>query len=139
MRVLIATGAWGRIRMSSTSVVEVSAKTWKEEVLESDIPVVVDFWHHHCGWCRALNPIYDELSNEYVGRVKFAKLNILESHENQHIAIQYGVMGTPTLKFFCMGRTVGEIVGYRPKNLLKEEINKILRQSKECLEKSTAL
>ena len=48
-------------------------------------------------------------------------------------------MGTPTLKFFCEGRTVGEIVGYRPKNLLKEEIDKILRQRKECLEKSTAL
>jgi len=125
--------------MSSDSVVEVSAKTWKREVLESDIPVVVDFWHHHCGWCRALNPIYDELSNEYVGRVKFAKLNVLESHENQHIAIQYGVMSTPTLKFFCMGRTVGEIVGYRPKNLLKEEIDKFLLQYKECLEKSTAL
>jgi len=118
---------------------EVNAETWKVEVLESDIPVVVDFWHYHCGWCRTLNPIFDELSNEYVGKVKFAKLNVLETHENQHIATQYGVMGTPTLKFFCEGRTVGEIVGYRPKNLLKEEIDKILTQHRECLEKSTAL
>ncbi|MFQ6081198.1 MAG: thioredoxin family protein [Candidatus Bathyarchaeia archaeon] len=125
--------------MSSNSVVDVSAETWKGEVLESDIPVVVDFWHHQCGWCRALNPIYGELSSEYMGRLKFARLNVLESHENQHIAMQYGVMGTPTLKFFCESRTVGEIVGHRPKNLLKEEINKILHQRKECLEKSTAL
>jgi len=125
--------------MSSDSVVEVSAETWEKEVLESDIPVVVDFWHHDCDWCRALNPIYDELSNEYVGRLKFAKLNVLESHENQHIAIQYGIMGTPTLKFFCTGRTVGELVGYRPKNLLKEEVDRILSQIKECLEKSTPL
>ena len=125
--------------MSSDSVVEVSAETWEKEVLESDIPVVVDFWHHDCDWCRALNPIYDELSNEYVERLKFAKLNVLESHENQHIAIQYGIMGTPTLKFFCTGRTVGELVGYRPKNLLKEEVDRILSQIKECLEKSTPL
>jgi len=125
--------------MPSDSVVEVSAETWSEEVLKSDIPVVVDFWHHRCGWCRALNPIYDELSNEYTGQLKFAKLNVLESHENQHIAIQYGVMGTPTLKFFCEGRIVGEIVGYRPKDQLKQEIDKILRQRKECLERSTVL
>ncbi len=125
--------------MSLNSTVEVSAETWKVEVVESDIPVVVDFWHSQCGWCRALNPIFNELSNEYVGKVKFVKLNVLETHENQQIATQYGVMGTPTLKLFCEGRTVGEIVGYRPKNLLKEEIDKILSQHRECLEKSTTL
>lgn len=93
--------------------------------------------NHRCGWCRALNPIYDELSNEYVGRLTFAKLNVLESHENRHMTIQYGVTVPYPEVLFC--EAVGEIVGYRPRNLLTEEINKILRQHKECLGKSTAL
>jgi thioredoxin 1 len=75
----------------------------------------------------------------YGGRAKFVKLNVLETRENRQVAIQYGVMSTPTMKFFCKSRIVGEIVGYRPKNQLREEVEKILHGHKECLEKSSAL
>jgi thioredoxin 1 len=117
----------------------VSADSWKKEVLESEIPVIVDFWHERCSWCLELNPVIEEVSTEYTEQVKFVKLNVLENNENRQIAIQYGVMSTPTMKFFCKGRTVGEIVGYRKKDQLKEEVGKILHEHKECLEKSTAL
>ncbi|NIM45120.1 MAG: thioredoxin fold domain-containing protein [Nitrososphaeria archaeon] len=123
--------------MGSGSVVDVNSETWKEKVLESDFPVVVDFWHEQCSWCLRLDPVLRELSAEYEGKLKFTRLNVLESHENQHTAISYGVMGTPTLKFFCQGRTVGELVGYMPKDMLREEIDKILSRHEECIEKST--
>jgi len=125
----------------------VTAEIWEKEVLESEIPVIVDFWHERCSWCLELNPILEAVSTEYTGQAKFVKLNVLENRENRQVAIQYGVMSTPTygvmstftMKFFCKGRTVGEIVGYRPKNQLREEVEKILHQHKECLEKSTVL
>ncbi|MEM2935785.1 MAG: thioredoxin domain-containing protein [Candidatus Bathyarchaeia archaeon] len=125
--------------MSSTSVIDVNAKSWERDVLRSEFPVVVEFWHQRCVWCLRLTPIYNELSNEYEGRLKFAKLNIFESHENQHLAIHYGVMGTPTLIFFCRGRPVDAIVGFRPRDQLKTEIDNILSRSKECIERSTPL
>jgi len=125
--------------MVSTSVIDVNAKNWEKEVLKSNVPVVVEFWHQRCIWCLRLTPIYNELSKEYEGKLKFAKVNIFESHENQHLAIHYGVMGTPTLIFFCQGRPVDAIVGFRPKDHLKTEIDHVLSHSKECIEKSTSL
>jgi thioredoxin 1 len=125
--------------MSSKDVVDVSAETWETDVLKADSPVIVDFWHDHCGWCIRLNPIYDELAAEYVGVLKFVKLNVLESQDNRQIAVQYGIMGTPTMKIFCQGRPVGEIVGFRSPSQLKEEIDMLLQHREECLEKSTSL
>lgn len=125
--------------MASPNVMNVTAETWEKEVLESEIPVIVDFWHERCSWCLELNPVLEEVSTEYAGRAKFVKLNVLENRENRQVAIQYGVMSTPTMKFFCEGRIVGEVVGYRPKNQLREEVEKILQEHKECLEKSTVL
>ena len=125
--------------MASPNVMNVTAEIWEKEVLESEIPVIVDFWHERCSWCLELNPVLEAVSTEYAERAKFVKLNVLENRENRQVAIQYGVMSTPTMKFFCKGRTVGEIVGYRPKNQLREEVEKILHQHKECLEKSTVL
>lgn len=122
-----------------SEVVEIKAEAWEREVLSADRPVVVDFWHHMCGWCNKLNPIYDQLPDNYGDRVKFVKVNILQSPENRDLAINMGVLGTPTLKFFCDGRNVGEIVGYRPLDRLIKEIDEILDKSDECLEKSTPL
>ena len=120
-------------------VVEIQADTWESEVLNADKPVVVDFWHHMCGWCNKLNPVYEQLPETFGDRVKFVKVNILESPENRKLAIGLGVLGTPTLKFFCLGRVVGEIVGYRPLDRLVKEIDDILKKKDECLEKSTPL
>ena len=102
------------------SVIDVDADSWEREVLQSDSLVVVDFWHERCPWCIRLDPVYKEVSGEYENKVKFVKLNVLESHENQHIAVKNGIMGTPTLVFFCDGRPVEMVAGFQPKERLKQ-------------------
>jgi thioredoxin 1 len=121
------------------SVLDVNAENWDKEILQSNTLVVVDFWHERCPWCLRLNPIYSEVSKEYADRVKFAKLNVLESLENQKIATKYGIMGTPTLVFFCEGRPVETVAGFLPKERLKRLIDDVIAKHRECIEKSTAL
>lgn len=123
----------------SPKAIEISAGDWEREVLRSEKPVVVDFWHPMCGWCLKLNPIYDQLPERFGGRVKFVKINVLQSLENQRLALSLGILGTPTLKLFCNGRVVGEIVGYRPLDRLTEEIERLLERREECLDQSTPL
>jgi len=118
-------------------VKEVEADTWEKEVLKAEDPVVVDFWHHMCGWCLKLNPIFEQLPERFGDNVKFAKVNVLQSPENQKLAIGLGVLGTPTMKLFCEGRAVGEIVGFRPLERLVQEIEDLLKKRDECLEQST--
>lgn len=71
--------------------------------------------------------------------MKFAKINVLSSHENQHVAVEYGVMGTPTLIFFCDGRPVGTAVGFQPKERLKQLVDDMIEKYRECIDKSTEL
>jgi len=120
-------------------VVEIQADAWESEVLKAEGPVVVDFWHHRCGWCIKLNPVYEQLPERFGDGVKFVKVNILQSPENRRLAIGLGVLGTPTLKLFCDGRVVGEVVGFRPLERLVKEIEEILEKRTECLEQSTPL
>lgn len=85
------------------SIPDISAGMWDSEVLEADKPVIVDFWHENCGYCVKLNPILEDLAGDLAGDledVKLVKLNVTESRENAEIARNYGIMGTPTLKFF---------------------------------------
>jgi len=128
-----------KVRLVMGSVLEVNAVNWEQEVLRSDIPTLVDFWHEHCPWCIRLNPVFDEAAEEYRGKIKFAKLNVLENPSNREIAIQYGVMGTPTLVFFCKGRPVEGISGFMPKERLKKTLDDMLERHKECIEQSTEL
>ncbi|MFB0513997.1 MAG: thioredoxin family protein [Candidatus Bathyarchaeia archaeon] len=121
------------------SVLDVNADTWGTEILQSDTLVVVDFWHEQCPWCKRLDPIYSEVSEEYENKVKFAKLNVLESDENQQIAVKYGIMGTPTLIFFCDGRPIETVTGFQPKERLKQLADDVIDKHRDCLEKSTAL
>jgi thioredoxin 1 len=85
---------------------EIQASNWGSEVVKAEGPVVVDFWHNMCAWCKKLNPIFAQLPEAIPG-VKFLKVNILESPENRKVAIDSGVMGTPTIKVFCEGRPIG--------------------------------
>jgi thioredoxin 1 len=121
-----------------SKVIDLQAETWDEEVTNHERPVVVDFWHNMCGWCLKLNPEFERLPGEFED-VKFAKMNILDSPENRKIAVDSGVMGTPTIKIFCQGRAVGEIVGFKTFEMLLNELRDVLSQADYCLEQSTPL
>ncbi|MEM1716043.1 MAG: thioredoxin domain-containing protein [Candidatus Bathyarchaeia archaeon] len=118
---------------------EVNAESWEREVLQSDILTVVDFWHESCPWCIMLNPIFEEVAKEYKNKVKFVRFNVLKSPENREIAIKNGVMGTPTIAFYCSGRYLGSIVGFIPKDHLKHIIEDFMSRYKECVRQSTKL
>jgi thioredoxin 1 len=81
-------------------------------------------------------PDFDSLSDEYRGRLAFAKLNADESPD---IASRFGVQGLPTLKFFCAGRPIAEIVGYLPRNILKTQLDAMLSMHKDCLNQSSPM
>ena len=121
------------------SVLDVNADDWEKEVLQLDTLVVVDFWHNQCIWCKRLAPIYSEVSEEYKNKVKFAKLNVLANHENQQIGVKYGIMGTPTLVFFCDGRPIESATGFQPKERLKQLIDDVISKHQECIKQSTKL
>ncbi len=123
----------------SQDIVETNAANWKEEILESKELVVVEFWHPQCPYCKMLEPVYAELSKEYAGKLKFAKFNVLKSEKNQKLAAKYGIMGTPTLKFFCQGRPVQDIVGALSKDYLRQGVEFAIKKHRECAEKSTPL
>ncbi len=120
-------------------ILELNAVNWGKEVLDSKELVLVEFWHPQCPYCRVLEPVYVELSREYAGKIKFARFNVMESSENQELAIKYGIMGTPTLKFFCQGRPVQDIVGVLTKDYLLQGIEFAVKKHKECAEKSSPL
>ena len=98
------------------ALIEVTEQNFEQEVLKSDIPVLVDFWATWCGPCRMQAPIVDELAGE-VESVKFAKLDV---DANGRLAQQYGVMNIPTLLVFKEGKVAGSAVGLQSKESLRE-------------------
>lgn len=96
---------------------------FQKEVLESPLPTLVDFWASWCGPCRVIGPIFEELSSEYSGKVKFVKVNV---DENQKTAAAYGIRSIPTLIMFKGGKAVDQIVGAVPKSQLEQIVKKIL-------------
>ena len=105
----------------TTTVIE--DKDFQSVVLEADVPVVVDFWAPWCGPCRIVSPIVEELSHEYEGKVRFAKLN---TDENELVPIQFGITALPTLVVFRDGREVYRHIGFAPKDQLKRQIDRSL-------------
>lgn len=106
--------------MAATAVTDTS---FNDEVIESDIPVLVDFWAPWCGPCRMVSPVVDEISEEYDGQVKVVKVN---TDENPSVASQYGIRSIPTLMIFKGGQRVDMVVGAVPKTTLANTLGKYL-------------
>jgi thioredoxin 1 len=102
---------------------EVSDATFQKEVIQSQRPVLVDFWAPWCGPCRMVAPIVEELAEEYDGKVEFVKLN---TDDNPATASQFGIRSIPTLLVFKGGQPVGQIVGFRPKQDLKKRLDAVI-------------
>ena len=103
--------------------VVVGDSSFKSEVIESNTPVLVDFWATWCAPCRAIAPALEDLATQYKGKVKIAKLDV---DENQGVAQQYGIRSIPTLLMFKGGKVVEQLVGAAPKAKLEESIKKVL-------------
>jgi len=103
--------------------IEVSESRFNDEVINSDKPVLVDFWAPWCGPCRMVAPVVEDISKEYSGRLKVVKVNV---DENSGIASKYDVQSIPTLMLFKNGTVVETMVGFRPKPALESTINKLM-------------
>lgn len=113
-------------------VVEISANNFDAEVKKVNIPIIVEFWIRSCVYCQKFKPIYEQLPEIFGDKVKFFAMNMFQSLENLRLAEGFGVEDTPTLKFFCMGTEIGEIIGYRPLEKAMEEIEAILECEDYC-------
>jgi len=102
---------------------DTSDATFDADVINSDVPVLVDFWAPWCGPCRMVAPVVEELSNEYDGKVKFVKLN---TDDNPMIASKFGIRSIPTLLVFKGGEVADQVVGFRPKSELAKHLDSVL-------------
>lgn len=101
------------------ATVKIDNSNFQSDVLQADVPVVVDFWAEWCGPCKMIAPSLDEIAAEMAGQVKIAKLNI---DENPELAAQFGVRSIPTLLMFKNGEVAANMVGAAPKSRLAEWI-----------------
>ena len=96
---------------------------FQNEVLDSDIPVLVDFWASWCGPCRMIGPVVDELSEEYEGKAKVGKVS---TDDNASLAGQYGIISIPTLIIFKGGKPVDQITGVVSKDVIQKKLDALL-------------
>ncbi len=104
-----------------SAAAQVTDATFEQEVIESAVPVLVDFWAPWCGPCRMVAPVVDEIATQYEGQVKVVKVN---TDENPQVASRYGIRSIPTLMIFKAGQRVDMVVGAVPKTTLATTIEK---------------
>lgn len=106
--------------MGSENIVQLSSDNFESEVIQSETPVLVDFWAEWCGPCKMLAPVLDELASEYGEKVKIGKVNI---DNDQQLSVQYGIQSIPTLLIFKGGQVQEQHVGLKSKAVLKEALD----------------
>lgn len=107
------------IKELSDKVLTLTSENFAQEVIQADLPVLVDFWAPWCGPCKMIGPIVEELAGELTGKMKVGKVNV---DENQPLAGQYQVMSIPTLIVFQGGKPIKTLMGYQPKEALMETL-----------------
>ena len=103
-------------------MIQTTDAKFKEEVANSDIPVIIDFWAEWCGPCKILSPVYDKLAQDYQGKVKFMKLNI---DENPKTPAEYGIRSIPTMMIFKGGEPVTQLVGAIQEHKIKYTLEEV--------------
>jgi thioredoxin 1 len=106
-----------------SSEIVLTKDNFQTEVLDSKIPVVVDFWATWCGPCKAIGPVLSELAEAYAGKAKIGKVN---SEQQAELTGEYGVISIPTLIFFKNGKPVDQIIGAVPKNAIAKKIDSLI-------------
>ena len=107
----------------SENIHEFTDQSFDTDVVQADLPVLIDFWAVWCGPCKAIAPTIEEIAGDYAGKVKVGKLNV---DQNQNTAMQYGVRSIPTLLIMKSGEVVSQIVGAVPKENITKTLDEIL-------------
>jgi thioredoxin-like negative regulator of GroEL len=115
---------------------KIDSNDFAEVIKESDRLVIIEFYSDNCSQCRAIAPVYSDLSRELKDYALFTQLDVVS---NIQLSQELGVMGTPTFKFFCAGRAIGEIVGAINATILRNTIKDMVRHKNECITKSTPI
>ena len=115
-----------------------TANQWQQKVTDSVLPVIVNFSAVRCGFCQALEPLYNRLSEQYNDKLVFLKL-MVDDKNNQELLDRLSIEGTPTLKFYCKSREIGEHIGYAIEPKLKQKIEMFLSEMESCINNSTEL
>ena len=120
--------------MGQENVIQLDNESWESTVEKGKKPIVGMFYSDTCAFCKQMEPYFYEYADDFIDKIVFARVNIIN---NPTIPSRYGVMGTPTFKFFCKGKPVFEITGVVYPSLLKKAIEENLEHGDKCVENAT--